>query len=197
MTQAWHFVDKTLRDGRPIPADGVTVKYEGPIALYKSGLHASARILDALAYAPGITVCRVELSGEVVENFDKLAASERTILWRMDATDVLNAFARRCALDVIHLWDAPEIVRTYLETGDETLRVAARTAARVRTAARARTRAAARAAAAAAARAAADADADASYTAAYATNADVEDVRAKYNTWLEEMVLAAHQEQNR
>jgi hypothetical protein len=130
MTQAWHFVDKTLLDGRPVPADGVTLKHEGPVVLCESGLHASALILDALCYAPGTTVCRVELSGTIFENEDKLAASERTILWRMDAVDVLRAFARRCALDVIHLWDAPEVVRTYLETGDETLRVAARAVAR-------------------------------------------------------------------
>lgn len=29
--------------------------------------------------------------------------------------------ARRCALDVIDLWEAPSVVRRYLETGDETI----------------------------------------------------------------------------
>lgn len=31
----------------------------------------------------------------------------------------LHAFARRCALDVIHLWDAPSEIKEYLETGIE------------------------------------------------------------------------------
>ena len=38
-------------------------------------------------------------------------------------------FARWCALQVIHLWDCPEIVRLYLETGDESIRAAAWVAA--------------------------------------------------------------------
>ena len=42
----------------------------------------------------------------------------------------LREFARWCALQVIHLWDAPDVVREYLETGDETLRVVAWDAAR-------------------------------------------------------------------
>jgi hypothetical protein len=34
-------------------------------------------------------------------------------------------FSRRCALDVIHLWEAPDIVKKYLKTGDEDIREAA------------------------------------------------------------------------
>ena len=52
------------------------------------------------------------------------------IVARFDATEPLRSFARQCALDVIHLWDAPAVVRQYLETGDESLRDAARYAAR-------------------------------------------------------------------
>ena len=37
----------------------------------------------------------------------------------------IRRFACDCALDVIHLWDAPPIVKKYLETGDEKLRDAA------------------------------------------------------------------------
>jgi hypothetical protein len=43
---------------------------------------------------------------------------------------MLREFARWCALQVIHLWDAPDVVRQYLETGDESLRAAARAATR-------------------------------------------------------------------
>jgi hypothetical protein len=202
MTLAWHFVGDTLRDGRPVPADGVTLKQEGPIVLCESGLHASVHMLDALGCAPGAMVCRVELTGTILDDGDKLVASARTILWRMDATDVLQAFARRCALDVIHLWDAPEVVRTYLETGDETLRAAAITAALIttytRTAAAAYTTANAATPHAAATAHAADAtyttaNAATPHAAATAHAADATAAHAahtKYNTWLEEMVLS-------
>jgi len=129
MELAWHFVGNTLRDGRPIPADGEWLTHEGAIRLCKSGLHASPRILDALQYAPGSTVCRVAVDGEIQRGDDKLAASRRVIFWRLGAAAILQAFARSAALSVIHLWDARAIVREYLETGDESLRRAARTGA--------------------------------------------------------------------
>lgn len=123
--EAWHFVGDTLRDGRAVPADGVTLVHEGPLVVCESGLHASERAIDALRYAPGATACWVLCGGETVRAGDKLVCRERTILWRVDATEVLRAWARRCALDVIHLWDAPNVVREYLETGDESLRATA------------------------------------------------------------------------
>ena len=43
--------------------------------------------------------------------------------------ETLREFARWCALQVIDLWDAPDVVYEYLKTGDETLRDAARAAA--------------------------------------------------------------------
>jgi len=45
-------------------------------------------------------------------------------------TDETNRiFARWCALQVVHLWDCPDITRQYLETGDEGIRAAANDAA--------------------------------------------------------------------
>lgn len=127
---AWHFVGPTLRDGRPVPPDGETLVHEGPVQMCRSGLHASRRLTDALQYAPGSTICRVRVGDVVEEDDSKLVARERTILWRVeDADDLLHDFARRCAMDVIDLWDAPDVVREYLETGDESLRDAARAAA--------------------------------------------------------------------
>ncbi|MCB7127908.1 MAG: hypothetical protein J3T61_00015, partial [Candidatus Brocadiales bacterium] len=83
--------------------------------------------------------------------------SERTVLWRLDIEDLLRDFTRRCALDVVDLWDAPDVVVRYLKTGDESLRDAARAAARdAKDAARAAARDA-KDAAGAAARAAKDA----------------------------------------
>jgi hypothetical protein len=148
--KAWHFVSDTLRDGRPVPADGEVLVHEGPLKLCASGLHASKNILDALRYAPGSTICRVEVGGEIIHGNDKLlVCSERTILWRVSGERILRKFARMCALDVMHLWDAPDIVVQYLKTGDESIRAAARDAAwdAARAAARAADWAAARAAA--------------------------------------------------
>ena len=128
--EAWHFCADTLRDGRPIPPDGEWLVHDGDVIPCKSGLHASIRLIDALEYAPGSTLCRVILRGDIQHHGnDKIVGRERQIVWRIDATAVLREFARKCALDVIHLWSAPDVVRKYLETGDESLRAAARAAA--------------------------------------------------------------------
>lgn len=129
--KAWHFLADSgkLRDGRPAPRVGTWLKHTGPVSMCNSGLHASRRVTDALNFAPGSLVCRVECRDIVEEQDDKLVCRERRILWKMDATPVLRAFARKCALDVIHLWDAPDIVVQYLKTGDESIRDAARAAA--------------------------------------------------------------------
>jgi hypothetical protein len=150
---AWHFVSNTLRDGRPIPPDGEWLVHDGKCVICETGLHVSIRLTDALQYAPGSTICRVAVRDIAVRGDDKLVARKRMILWRLNSSDdVLRAFARKAALSVIHLWEAPDVVRQYLETGDETLRAAARDAAMA--AAMAATWAAARAATWAAARAA-------------------------------------------
>jgi hypothetical protein len=126
---AWHFVGATLRDGRPVPADGETLVHTGTLELCASGLHASVDPFDALRFAPGETLCLVRIGGEVLHDHDKLVCSERTIVARMDATDMLRYSARMQAASVAHLWDAPDVVLDYLMTGDEVLRAAARDAA--------------------------------------------------------------------
>ncbi len=134
MLKAWHFAttDRCLGYGdyRPIVI-GETLKVDGEIELCKRGLHGSVRIIDALQYARGPVLYRVKLDGNIIYGDDKLVASERTaIAGGIDATDMLKKFTRQCALDVIHLWDAPEIVVRYLKTGDESIRATARDAAR-------------------------------------------------------------------
>ena len=126
---AWHFVGDALRDGRPIPVDGVTLKHKGKLELCASGLHASERLIDALQYAPGPILCRVKMGGTIKKESDQLVARQRTILWRVNSTDVLRKFARQCALDVAHLWNMPPVMKQYLETGDESLRDTASSAA--------------------------------------------------------------------
>ena len=133
----WHFARSDMklgyRDGRLI-VPGETIRIEGSPQLCSHGLHASRRILDALDHAPGPVVCRVRLSGEIIAGGNKMVGTERTVLWHVEperSAEILYLFARRCALDVLHLWDPPPIVVEYLKTGDESKRDAARVAADV------------------------------------------------------------------
>ena len=122
--RAWHFVGETLRDGSPIPQDGVWLEHSGELKLCASGLHFSRTPFDALQYAAGETLCLVEIGGKIVEEKgdDKGVCSRRRIIVRMDATELLSFFARMQALSVIHLnEDLPEIVCDYLMTGDEAI----------------------------------------------------------------------------
>ena len=50
------------------------------------------------------------------------------VVWRGDVIEELHAWARWCALQVVHLWDCPDGVRRYLQTGDEALSDTVRTA---------------------------------------------------------------------
>ena len=130
--KAWHFVGDELRDGRAVPADGVWLKHEGAVIPCTAGLHASVDPFDALQYAPGATLCEVLLRGEIVEHEgDKLAASERMIIRRMNFTEPLRYFSRMQAVSVLHLSDTcpPDVVLDYLMTGDDGIRAAARAAA--------------------------------------------------------------------
>ena len=172
---AWHFVGEKLRDGRPVPDDGVWLEHTGKLILCEEGLHWSREPFDALQYAPGQTLCLVEIGGEIVEKKgdDKGISAKRKIIARMDATELLRYFARMQAISALEYWDTepPEVVCDYLATGDESLRDAAGDAAGAAARAAAGDAAgdAAWAAARAAARAAAwDAAGDAAWDAARA-----------------------------
>ena len=142
MTDYWHFAqvdtDGVPRlahgDGREIRI-GETLTVEGPPVLCQHGLHASPRILDALRYTQqgdGLVLCRVTLGGIVLHDDDKSVATERTVVAMLAASEtdaLLREFVRWCAHQVIHLWHAPDVVRQYLETGDESIRDAAWAAA--------------------------------------------------------------------
>lgn len=128
--RAWHFVADTLRDGSPIPRDGRWLDFLGTCVMCKSGLHASRTPFDALQYAPGSTLCLVEVDGIESEQSDKLVCRRRRIVARMDATELLRYFTRMQAVSVVHLWKAPDVVLDFLMMGDESLRAAAWAAAR-------------------------------------------------------------------
>ena len=129
----WYFAEKSKRlrfgDSRKIKL-GETHKVDCEPIMCKQGLHACKKIIDALEYAPGPIVYKVKLGGKVVHGDDKSVATERTYLeGGIDISNILHKFARVCALDVIDLWDAPDIVVRYLKTGDESIRDAAWAAA--------------------------------------------------------------------
>lgn len=134
-------------DGRK-PEVGATHKVDCAPVLCNSGLHGSIKALDALQYAASNRLWLVEVGGAVKVGDDKITGKWRKYIAVADIELILREFARGCALDVAHLWDMPDVVREYLETGDESKRAAARAAARA--ASRAAVRAASRDAAMAA-----------------------------------------------
>lgn len=96
----WHFANNDLRlgydDGREIVA-GESLRVEGAPVLCETGLHGSVRLLDALQYAPGHMLCRVELSDGIIEGDDKAVARERKTLWIFNAENALRDFAATAA----------------------------------------------------------------------------------------------------
>jgi len=121
---AWHFLPQNrcfhLAPHTPVKA-GETYIHDGPIALCESGLHASVRPIDALCYAPGPVACRVECSGTVLHEKDKLVCSHRKVLWMTDASTVLHEFACRVAEQALEVagvtdprcWDAIRVKREW------------------------------------------------------------------------------------
>lgn len=202
---AWHFLSEDKRlgygDGRLVEV-GQTLECEGEPALCERGMHGSVRLIDALRYASGPIVCRVEIDGDVLEGEDKMCGRRRTVLWMLDATRLLHEFACGCAEDALALVAQPDArsveaiaaKRKWLrgEITDEELdaaRAAALDAAwsvahgAAYSAARDDARAAARDAAWAAAWAAARAAAR-------------DDARAKQNARLTAMVMAAREKES-
>lgn len=137
MILGWHFVGETLRDGRPVPADGEWLVHEGPIVPAGVDLSAFVRPFDALWHSTGgCTLCRVELDGEIVSEIvgynnpiNKYVGRRQRIVARIDATHLLRRFAADQSLSVANLWDMPAVAREYLETLDEPKRDAAGVAA--------------------------------------------------------------------
>jgi len=126
---AYHFTDGwQLRGGQPLVV-GSEYVFDGEPVMCECGYHASRHVFDALKYAPRSILSWVECKEITDECDDKLVCKRRTVIQTIDATELLRRFSRMCALDVIHLWDAPDVVVRYLKTGDESLMEAAWSAA--------------------------------------------------------------------
>lgn len=123
----WHFTATATegRDGWPLKAVEELPKGTKPV-LCKVGLHACENPLDALRYAPGSFVRRVELRGTVLADGDKACGTERvTLAGPVDASRVLREFACACAERALlrerevgrepdpRSWAAIEVARRY------------------------------------------------------------------------------------
>src|ERR1035441_10602442 len=94
-TYAWHFVPQNLKlahSGEPVKI-GRAYRVEGKIVPCENGLHGSTRLLDALPYASSSILTRCSYAGDIVYANDKLASSERTILWIGDIEPILHEAA--------------------------------------------------------------------------------------------------------
>jgi hypothetical protein len=97
---AWHFLPDDRRLQYPphtLVVAGQTIAATGKIKLHANGLHGSIRPMDALGYAPGSVIERVEHSGAIIVGHDKVVSSERKCLAIADASRVLFEFACQCA----------------------------------------------------------------------------------------------------
>lgn len=114
---AWHFLQSDgylglLHHGKRIkPRARQTLRYNGPLSLCKSGLHASVDLLDALTYSPGNVICRVQCGGKIIHGDDKLVCSERKILWKLDATRTIRT------LHEFNLWCTDQVLRAERKAG--------------------------------------------------------------------------------
>jgi hypothetical protein len=129
---AWYFAqpNKLLPhgDGRLVRVGDTHTITSEPV-LCERGLHASVRPIDALSYATSSIIFRVRLGGTIIKGNDKLCATSRTYLAELNAELVLGEFARNCAANMLHLWEAPDVVKEWLATGNPEIKSAARSAA--------------------------------------------------------------------
>lgn len=97
--ECWHFLpsDGRMKSygpdtpyGGTVVEPGVTYSISGEPRLCEYGFHGSEKAYDALQYAPGPILCRVKMSGIIHEEFDKMVAQERTVIWMADATEVIK-----------------------------------------------------------------------------------------------------------
>lgn len=135
---AWYFgtANKKLRynDNREIIIGKMhTVK--GDPVICQHGLHGSERLIDALSYAPGPMLYRVDITRRIAQQKDKIAGQRRLYLAGFDATLLLQEFARKQALiniDRIKPYinnSNYQIIIDWLHTGDKSVKEAARAVA--------------------------------------------------------------------
>ena len=122
--EAWHWTDDragrpVLRDGRPVPPIGEWLVHAGQAVMCYSGLHASRRILDALAYSRcAWWLHRVECEDMCAEGPPgKLVCRRRKVLASADMLYALVEFAEACAKRADRTFGQGFIARDVLSHG--------------------------------------------------------------------------------
>ena len=111
----WHFLKEDRKLQFPPHTKvkaGQTLKHKSklPIELCVRGLHASKTPRDALKYAPGSVLCYVRLSGQIIDSDDKSVATERTVLWVVDVSELLHRMA---------IWSAKQSFQVQKKLGNK------------------------------------------------------------------------------
>lgn len=97
--RAWHFSNGTLhyQTSMTIEAGRVySIEPDRKPALCSYGMHGSKRAIDALQWAKGPIISRVDIWGDVEEDNNKLCGRHREVLWVANATRMLHEFACWC-----------------------------------------------------------------------------------------------------
>jgi len=117
----FRFEGPSLTDGRAMPPDGQWIETRA------SNLFTGYNTpWDALLHAAGPTLCVVTLSADAsyaAESRTWLAKGKK-IVKRLNASQMLRAFSLQLALEVAPYWKPSPIVRSFLCSGDATLREA-------------------------------------------------------------------------
>lgn len=104
-------------------------------SLNPSRFHGSANAFDAMDLSRGgrTLLYYFNLGGIVVQEewrINEAHSTECTVIAGGDVSHLARKFAKRCALDVVHLWHAPKVVINYLKSDSEGLLPLARKAVR-------------------------------------------------------------------
>lgn len=106
---AWHFIKNDYHLAYDLShiicAEGLLSTVEPPLIAGQRGLHASPSIHQAIVSAPGTVLCRVELSGEVIENSNNgrntLCAQKRYVHQMMEVSGFLEGLQCRVILEYL------------------------------------------------------------------------------------------------
>ena len=109
----WHFLEGDKRlgygDNRVVQVGKwYEMRRGGRPVVCECGMHAGRTIIDALEYAPGPILDRVEVQGDIAQDGHKFCGRRRRTLWRIDAEAILHEFACRCAEDALALVANPD-----------------------------------------------------------------------------------------
>jgi len=136
---AWYFTaDNTVGFGdKRIIEEGATLEALDKDDLFNTGMRGSPLLIDALMRSNVLTTNNtlwcVALTGKNCSprhgDAKQIRAEQALYLASIDVTQIMDCFARRVALSTAGMWKMPEVVRLFLETGDESLKVRSRHAA--------------------------------------------------------------------